>query len=88
LKFISERRLSELTGLLGEGKPAAQWLQNRLAMEPPARYFDVIREMRDGYNHRLRLVQYTRQHGVKARARNLPITPTERFEIQLVAEAA
>jgi hypothetical protein len=57
-------------------------------MEPRARYFDLIREMRDRYDHRLRLVQYARQHGIKAGARNQPIAPTRRFEIPLVAEAA
>jgi transposase len=43
-------------------------------MDPPARYFDLIREMRDAYNHRLRLVQYARQHGIKAAARAFATT--------------
>ncbi len=30
-------------------------------MDRPARYFDLIRELRGCYNHRLRLVQYARQ---------------------------
>jgi transposase len=34
-----------------------------------ARYFDLIREMRDAYNHRLRLVESVRQRGVKPTAR-------------------
>ncbi len=38
-------------------------------MATPARYYDLIREMRDAYNHRLRLVQYARQHGLKPTAR-------------------
>jgi len=38
-------------------------------MNPFARYFDLIREMRDRYNHRLRLIQYARQLGIKAAAR-------------------
>ncbi len=48
-------------------------------MDPPARYFDLIREMRDCYNHRLRLAQYARQSGIKAAARALATTvPTVR----------
>ncbi len=48
-------------------------------MEPPARYFDLIREMRDRYNHRLRLVQYARRYGIKAAARAFATTvPTVR----------
>ncbi len=44
-----------------------------------ARYFDVIREMKDAYNHRLRLVQYARQHGIKPAARAAATTvPTVR----------
>ena len=38
-------------------------------MPNPARYFDLVREMKDAYNHRLRLVDYARQHGIKAAAR-------------------
>jgi transposase len=33
-----------------------------------ARYFDLIREMRDSYNHRLRLVESVRQRGIKPTA--------------------
>jgi len=29
-------------------------------MASPVRYFDLVREMRDAYNHRLRLVAYAR----------------------------
>ena len=48
-------------------------------MEPPVRYFDLIREMRDRYNHRLRLVQYARRCGIKAAARAFATTvPTVR----------
>lgn len=48
-------------------------------MDPPARYFDLIREMRDRYNHCLRLVQYARQSGIKAAARAFATTvPTVR----------
>jgi len=34
-----------------------------------ARYFDLVREMKDAYNHRLRLVQSARQIGIKPTAR-------------------
>jgi transposase len=34
-----------------------------------ARYFELIREMRDAYNHRLRLVASVRQRGIKPTAR-------------------
>jgi hypothetical protein len=34
-----------------------------------ARYFDLIREMKDAYNHRLRLVESARQCGIKPTAR-------------------
>ena len=45
----------------------------------PAPYFDLIREMRSAYNHRLRLTQYARQHGIKAAARAFQTTlPTVR----------
>src|SRR6266478_1537908 len=44
-----------------------------------ARYFDLVREMRDAYNHRLRLVQSARQHGIKPTARAFVTTvPTVR----------
>jgi len=44
-----------------------------------ARYFDLVREMRDAYNHRLRLVQHARQHGIKPAARAFATTvPTVR----------
>src|SRR5260370_1523169 len=44
-----------------------------------ARYFDLVREMRDAYNHRLRLVQFARQHGIKPTARAFVTTvPTVR----------
>ena len=38
-------------------------------MSPSARYFDLVREMRDAYNHRLRLVQSAKRHGIKPTAR-------------------
>ena len=39
-----------------------------------ARYFDLVREMRDAFNHRLRLVQHARQHGIKPTARAFATT--------------
>src|SRR3972149_1794307 len=38
-------------------------------MSNPVRYFDLIREMKNAFNHRLRLVTYARQQGIKAAAR-------------------
>ena len=35
---------------------------------PAARYFDLVREMTDAYNHRLRLVESVRQRGIKPTA--------------------
>src|ERR1700752_5391441 len=34
-----------------------------------SRYFDLVREMRDAYNHHLRLVDYARRQGIKPAAR-------------------
>ncbi len=36
---------------------------------PQATTNDLIREMRDAHNHRLRMVQHARQHGIKPTAR-------------------
>ncbi len=48
-------------------------------MHSPAPYFDLIREMKNAFNHRLRLVHYARQHGIKAAARAFQTTrPTVR----------
>jgi hypothetical protein len=38
-------------------------------MDPAARYYDLVREMSDPYNHRLRLVESARQRGIKPPAR-------------------
>jgi Helix-turn-helix domain len=38
-------------------------------MAVPARYYDLVREMKDAYNHRLRLVESARQRGIKPTAR-------------------
>jgi hypothetical protein len=44
-----------------------------------APYFDLVREMKDAYNHRLRLVQSARQIGIKPSARLFSTTvPTVR----------
>lgn len=44
-----------------------------------APYFDLIREMKDAYNHRLRLVESARQRGIKPTARLFQTTaPTVR----------
>lgn len=44
-----------------------------------APYFDLIREMKDAYNHRLRLVESARQRGIKPTARLFATTvPTVR----------
>lgn len=41
----------------------------------PTPYFTLVREMRSAYNHRLRLVAYARQHGIKPTARLFQTTP-------------
>lgn len=38
---------------------------------PAARYFDLIREMENPYNHRLRLVGSAQRRGIKPTARPL-----------------
>src|SRR5712664_638827 len=38
-------------------------------MAASARYFDLVREMKNAYNHRLRLVESARQRGIKPTAR-------------------
>jgi transposase len=38
-------------------------------MATSARYFDLVREMRDAYNHRLRLVESVKERGIKPTAR-------------------
>ena len=44
-----------------------------------ARYFDLVREMKSAYNHRLRLVASARDHGIKPTARLFATTvPTVR----------
>ncbi len=43
-------------------------------MAAPPRYFDLIREMKSTFNHRLRLVSYARQQGIKRAARDFQTT--------------
>jgi transposase len=38
-------------------------------MPTSARYFDLVREMKNAYNHRLRLVESAKQRGIKPTAR-------------------
>jgi transposase len=48
-------------------------------MPAPVPYFDVIRQMPNAFNYRLRLVTHARQHGIKATARAFRTTvPTVR----------
>jgi transposase len=48
-------------------------------MATSARYFDLVREMKNAYNHRLRLVESARQRGIKPTARLFTTTvPTVR----------
>src|ERR1035441_10613738 len=48
-------------------------------MTTPARYFDLVREMKNAYNHRLRLVESAKQRGIKPTARLFATTvPTVR----------
>ena len=37
-------------------------------MTAPAGYFDLVREMKNAYNHRLRLVESAKQRGIKPTA--------------------
>lgn len=39
-------------------------------MATSVRYFDLVREMKDAYNHRLRLVESVRERGIKPTARH------------------
>ena len=48
-------------------------------MGTAARYFDLVREMKNTYNHRLRLVESAKQRGIKPTARLFATTvPTVR----------
>ena len=45
-----------------------------------ARYFDLIREMKNPFNHRLRLIESVRRRGIKATARLFATEPLDRGE--------
>src|SRR5208283_5072685 len=48
-------------------------------MATAVRYFDLVREMKNAYNHRLRLVENAKQRGIKPTARLFATTvPTVR----------
>ena len=48
-------------------------------MPAPVPYFDVVREMKNAFNYRLRLVAHAREHGLKDAARFFHTTvPTVR----------
>src|SRR5580698_3075187 len=48
-------------------------------MITPARYFDLVRDMKHPYDHRLRLVESAKQRGIKPTARLFATTvPTVR----------
>ena len=48
-------------------------------MPTPGPYFEVVRQMSNAFNYRLRLVAHARQHGIKAAARAFRTTvPTVR----------
>jgi hypothetical protein len=50
-------------------------------MATDARYFDLVREMKDAYNHRLRLVESAKRIGIKPTARRCTTTaPTVRMD--------
>jgi transposase-like protein len=48
---------------------------NRGAMATAVPYFALVREMKDPYNHRLRLVESAKRRGVKPTARLFAGTP-------------
>jgi hypothetical protein len=48
-------------------------------MSAPVPYFDLVRQMKNAFNYRLRLVTCARQQGIKAAARAFRTTvPTAR----------
>ncbi len=79
LKCLSPKRRLELELCLGVRRPAegeepdGARRYNRGPMAAP--YFDLIREMRSAYNHRLRLVESVRQRGLKPTARLFLTSP-------------
>jgi transposase len=47
-------------------------------MRAPVPYFDVVRQMPNAFNYRLRLVTHDRQHGIKAARAFCTTVPTLR----------
>ncbi len=43
-------------------------------MPAPMPYFDLVRQMKNAFNYRLRLVTYAHQHGIKDAAREYRTT--------------
>ena len=67
-----------MTDLLGGSKSVAPAYNRRTMTGPPA-YFDLIRQMHNRFDYRLRLVQTARQQGIQATARLFQTTvPTVR----------
>ena len=55
-------------------------------MATSARYFDLVREMKNAYSHRLRLVESAQQRGIKPTARLFATTvPTVQVAAPLPA---
>src|SRR5713101_3715829 len=80
LKCISPKRWAELAARRrGEEPGGAAQVKSRHHGHPPARYFDLVRDMKHPYDHRLRLVESVQQRGIKATARLFATTiPTVR----------
>jgi hypothetical protein len=52
-------------------------------MPAPVPYFEVVRQMPNAFNYRLRLVAHARQHGIKTAARAFRTTvPTARKRLR------
>jgi len=59
-----QARRASVFSTAGPGQAAA-----KMAAPWPCRYFDLVREMNNVYNHRLRLVESAKQRGIKPTAR-------------------
>jgi len=82
---MSPKRVKQLDLYLGlgcaagGGGGAGPRATDKIGAWPPHAISTLVREMRDAYNHRLRLVQSARQHGIKPTARAFVTTvPTVR----------
>ncbi len=53
------------------GEPGGARRVNGRVMATSARYFDLVREMKDAYNHRLRLVESAKRIGINPVQRQL-----------------